>query len=141
MKVPRDKDDPPGKGSYWTLAPGFMDASPETCIKLNKRRRKKSLQKKVSEGSVSKEEGRGDRKSSSSSSSSESLRSVLLTPPSSPNDMVFSDDSQSLTSSQTSALMRISHEASFHVKVKVEQPSPDELSERCRQFSISNLLL
>ncbi len=143
MKVPRDKDDPPGKGSYWTLAPGFMDASPETCIKLNRRRRNrtKSLQKKSSESSgfLLKDEEREERKSSSSSSSSDSsLRSVLLTPPSSPNDMVFGEESSSLTPSDQT-VMHISHEGSFHVKI--EQPcSPNELSERCRQFSILNLL-
>lgn len=133
MKVPRDKEDPPGKGSYWTLAPGFMNASPEKCIKMNRRRRNKpKLLKKCSESG---EESRDERKcSSSSSSSSDSLiRSVLLTPPSSPNDMVFSDDSQA----QTQTLVHIKHEASFHVKV---EPHCSELSERCQQFSISNLL-
>ena len=144
MKVPRDKDDPPGKGSYWTLAPGFMDASPETCIKLNRRRRNrtKSLQKKSSESSsfMLKEDDREERKSSSSSSSSDaSLRSVLLTPPSSPNDMVFGDESPPPPPPSHQTVMHISHEGSFHVKL--EQPcSPTELSERCRQFSISNLL-
>lgn len=143
MKVPRDKDDPPGKGSYWTLAPGFMDASPETCIKLNRRRRNrtKSVQKKSSESSSSfmlKEEEREERKSSSSSDSS--LRSVLLTPPSSPNDMVFGDELPTPGHQTDTTVMHISHEGSFHVKI--EQPcSPNELSERCRQFSISNLLL
>lgn len=145
MKVPRDKDDPPGKGSYWTLAPGFMDASPETCIKLNRRRRNrtKSLQKKSSESSgynnMLKEEDRDERKSRGSSSSSDSsLRSVLLTPPSSPNDMVFGEETSPPPSSHQT-VMHMSHEASFHVKI--EQPgSPNELSERCRQFSISNLL-
>ena len=39
MKIPRDKDDPPGKGNYWTLALSFMDASPEACSKLRRKRR------------------------------------------------------------------------------------------------------
>ena len=151
MKVPRDKDDPPGKGSYWTLAPGFMDASPEACIKLNrrKRNRSKSMQKKTaSDGYLMKEE-RSRKSSSSSTSSNDSLiRSVLLTPPSSPNDMVFSDDQQSTSPTSITPtatdLHFCHHTPSF--KIKVEKPTSnfttsEELSERCRQFSISNLLL
>lgn len=143
MKVPRDKDDPPGKGSYWTLAPGFMDASPETCIKLNRRRRNrtKSVQKRHSESGMAKEEGGDEHRKSSSSSNDSLIRSVLLTPPSSPNDMVFGDDLQQPLSAQAAGgntVLHISHEASF--QVKMEQPSPTELSKRCQQFSILNLL-
>lgn len=136
MKVPRDKEDPPGKGSYWTLAPGFMNASPEKCIKMNRRRRNKP--KSLKKSSESGEEGRDERKSSSSSTSSNDslIRSVLLTPPSSPNDMVFSDDSQP-SSDHTQTVMHIKHETSFRVKL---EPHCPELSKRCQQFSISNLL-
>lgn len=142
MKVPRDKDDPPGKGSYWTLAPGFMDATPETCIKMNRRRRNrtKSVQKKTcSESSMLKEEEeeREIRKSSSSSSSDSLIRSVLLTPPSSPNDMVFSDapsPASGMMSTQNNTVMF----SDYHVRV--EQHSPFELSKKCQEFSISNLL-
>lgn len=139
MKVPRDKDDPPGKGSYWTLAPGFMDATPETCIKMNRRRRNrtKSVQKKASDSSsivIKEEEEDRDRKSSSSSTSSnDSLRSVLLTPPSSPNDMVFSEES---SPAPGNTMVCLGHVENYQL-----QPSPSELSERCQQFSISNLLL
>ena len=145
MKVPRDKEDPPGKGSYWTLAPGFMDASPETCMKLNKRRRNrsKSVNKKVVECSPVKEEMRIPHKSSSSDSL---IRSVLLTPPSSPNDMVFTEDQQMVMPSChdiTSNVVHLTHAANF--KVKIEPPmnssNNNELSERCRQFSISNLIV
>lgn len=175
MKVPRDKDDPPGKGSYWTLAPGFMDATPETCIKMNRRRRNrsKSAQKKATESgsssssssycsSVLKEEEE-ERKSSSScsstSSSSDSLiRSVLLTPPSSPNDIVFSEETSppppppppsmhGSASHEGTVCFSHHHMGNFQVKVKVEQPDQTppspvlELSKRCQQFSISNLIL
>lgn len=151
MKVPRDKDDPPGKGSYWTLAPGFMDATPETCIKMNRRRRNrtKSSQKKSSSSSSSSpslsssessmaEEEREDRKSSSSSDSL--IRSVLLTPPSSPNDMVFSDESSPSMSpaAPQNTMLCFGHVENF--RVKVEPSSHMELSERCQQFSISNLI-
>lgn len=135
MKVPRDKDDPPGKGSYWTLAPGFMDATPETCIKMNRRRRNrtKSVHKKTSESCMV-EDDRDRKSSSSSSSSSDSLiRSVLLTPPSSPNDMVFSEDSPA----PNNTMVCIGQVTNFQMR----QPSPIELSKRCQQFSISNLLL
>lgn len=143
MKVPRDKDDPPGKGSYWTLAPGFMDATPETCIKMNRRRRNrtKSVPKKTSESSmVSKEDDEDrDRKSSSSSSSSNDslIRSVLLTPPSSPNDMVFGEDS----SLPNNPIICIGHVADFQMQKQQQQQNAIELSKRCQQFSISNLLL
>ena len=143
MKVPRDKEDPPGKGSYWTLAPGFMNASPEKCIKMNRRRRNKP--KSLKKSSESGDESRDERKSSSSSTSSAGsdslIRSVLLTPPSSPNDMVFSDDPQTPTEQTqlTQTVMHIKQETDFHVKV--EPPQLAELSKRCQQFSISNLLL
>jgi hypothetical protein len=141
MKVPRDKDDPPGKGSYWTLAPGFMDATPETCIKMNRRRRNrtKSVQKKAPENGMlikMEEDEDSDRKSSSSSTSSNDslIRSVLLTPPSSPNDMVFSEESTSPAPNNT--MVCIGNLTNFQL-----QSSPSDLSERCQQFSISNLLL
>lgn len=149
MKVPRDKDDPPGKGSYWTLAPGFMDASPEACLKLNRRRRNrtKSVQKKHAVESSDMREARSLSSSSSSSGSSDSLiRSVLLTPPSSPNDMVFSEEERQKSVSPTSPpnnTVLFSH--SYQVKIEpaftCSQTTRNELSLRCQQFSISNLLL
>lgn len=128
VKVPRDKDDPPGKGNYWTLAPEFMHATPEACVKLNRRRRNRGCssnrrERKMSEdvtdrpsstGSILSEEeednGLDDSRSSSSS---------LLTPPCSPTDMVFTDPTSSAYSSS-----------------KVDK----KLSDRCKQFSITNLL-
>ncbi len=140
-KVPRDKDDPPGKGSYWTLAPGFMDASPETCIKLNRRRRNrsKSSQKKASGDGTCPE----DRESRKSSSSDSMIRSVLLTPPSSPNDMVFSDDEQQISPRHPTNSVHFSHATTnFQVGLKLEHsPTRNNLSEKCQQFSISNLLV
>jgi len=151
MKVPRDKDDPPGKGSYWTLAPGFMDASPEACLKLNRRRRnrtKSSQKKSVMECAEVREGREGRSLSSSSNCSNDSLiRSVLLTPPSSPNDMVFSEEERQKSSSP----LMISPENTvlYGYQVKLEEPETDsnspqpnnELSIRCQRFSISNLLL
>lgn len=151
MKVPRDKDDPPGKGSYWTLAPGFMDASPEACLKLNRRRRNrtKTVQKKNAVECTDIREGRSLSSSSNSSGSNDSLiRSVLLTPPSSPNDMVFSEEERQKSASPTpqpeNTLLFSSH--TYQVKIEPDtdshcpQPS-NELSIRCQRFSISNLLL
>lgn len=147
MKVPRDKDDPPGKGSYWTLAPGFMDASPEACLKLNRRRRNrtKTVQKKTSVECSDIREGRS--LSSSSSGSSDSLiRSVLLTPPSSPNDMVFSEEERQKSSSPTlppeDSLLFGTYQVKIEPDSDAHSPQPsNELSIRCQRFSISNLLL
>ena len=123
VKVPRDKDDPPGKGNYWTLAPEFMDASPEACVKLNRRRRNrgKMEREKVpmssnadsirpsSTGSTSSEEDDEFPEGSQSHSPS------ILTPPCSPLDTVF-------TTSSTG------------------QPQARHLSRRCQLFSIDKLL-
>lgn len=122
VKVPRNKDDPPGKGNYWTLAPAFMDASPEACAKLNTRRRKRSgskSQKKDDLPPVQTTEFRLQKSGSQDSL----IRSVLLTPPSSPNDAVFSP-----VSPQASSLAS-------------PLATPTELSEKCKRFSISNLLV
>ena len=109
VKVPRDKDDPPGKGNYWTLAPGFMDASPEAYAKLNKRRRNRSkTQKERSQVAA-------PQTLQKSYSQDSLIRSVLLTPPSSP-DAVFMDGAI------------------------VPTPIATELSENCKRFSIANLL-
>lgn len=113
VKVPRDSDDPPGKGNYWTLAPDFMNASPELALKMNRRRRNRT--KSVSKPSS--RERSSKREDSPVSSSSESLlKAALLTPPSSPNDMVF-ESYQQLS------------------------PTESTLSDKCRNFSITNLLL
>ena len=100
VKVPRDKDDPPGKGNYWTLAPEFMNASPEACVKLNRRKRNRGKGQRscrqqepaaerttvlLSTGS-SGEEDSMDSMQSQLSSVQTLVRSGLLTPPSSPND-------------------------------------------------------
>ena len=142
MKLPRDKDDPPGKGSYWTLAPGFMDASPEACLKLNRRRRNrtKSLHKKHAVDILDMTEAR-----SLSSSSDSLIRSVLLTPPSSPNDMVFSEEQHKSVSPTSPPDNTVLLNHSYHVKIKpaftCSQATRNELSLKCQQFSISNLLL
>ncbi len=147
MKVPRDKDDPPGKGSYWTLAPGFMEASPEACLKLNRRRRNrtKTAQKKTSVECSDVRESRS--LSSSSSGSSDSLiRSVLLTPPSSPNDMVFSEEERQKSSSPSlspeDSILFSTYQVKIEQDSEAHSPQPsNELSIRCQRFSISNLLL
>ena len=118
VKLPRDKDDPPGKGNYWTLAPGFMDASPEACIKLNRRRRNRSK-------SSPKKDDLPVNELRKTSSSDSLIRSVLLTPPSSPNDSVFSDTLQPLIVGQTELC---------------ESAKYGELSEKCKKFSITSLL-
>ena len=152
MKVPRDKADPPGKGNYWTMAPGFMDASPEACSKLNTRRRKRR-------GAQSKE-GRPDpaspraerqpstpfttqldgsepqthlvQQTSEKSCSQDSLiRAVLLTPPSSPNDAVY--NVQSALGLQAGHYLH-------QPELPLSPQSVTDLSENCRRFSIANLL-
>lgn len=144
VKVPRDKDDPPGKGSYWTLAPEFMDASPEACVKLNRRRRNrgktpkressKSGKRASSVGSTSEEDDvmmECSAVASPSSNTGECMR-TLLTPPSSPTDHVFSPapvttvgTTRVTVAGETSAQLR--HHSSG-------------LSENCRRFSIDYLL-
>lgn len=119
VKLPRDKDDPPGKGNYWTLAPEFMEASPEACIKLNRRRRnrtKSSLKKSTvdSEPCTLKKCGSNDSL----------IRSVLLTPPSSPNDNVFSPPSPH----------------SPVLDFELSHQGDSGLSEKCKKFSIDSLL-
>ena len=147
MKVPRDKDDPPGKGSYWTLAPGFMDASPEACLKLNRRRRNRTKSSQKKSGMECAEIREGRSLSSSSNCSSDSLiRSVLLTPPSSPNDMVFSEEERQKSSSPTISPDNTVLYGTYQVKLEPETDSNspqsnNELSIRCQRFSISNLLL
>lgn len=118
VKLPRDKDDPPGKGNYWTLAPEFMDASPEACIKLNRRRRNRTRSSSKKQ-SVDSEPGTLKKCSSSDSL----IRSVLLTPPSSPHDNVFSPLRTTL----------LDLELSPH-------QGDDNLSEKCKKFSIESLL-
>ncbi len=131
VKVPRDKDDPPGKGNYWTLAPEFMDASPEACVKLNRRRRNRVKADRVEKGVVI---NGSDcmRPSSTGSTSSEeedeftetgqahsptSSSGGILTPPCSPFDTVFTTTTNS-PSQQVHA----------------------NLSRRCQLFSIDKLL-
>ena len=133
VKVPRDKDDPPGKGNYWTLAPEFMHATPEACVKLNRRRRNRGgsrrdrnrsemsedvTQRPSSTGSILSEEEEDSQLDDARSSSS-----GLLTPPCSPTDMVFTDNSTTASSSEYSP-----------------QIDTNKLSDRCKQFSITNLL-
>ncbi len=138
VKVPREKDDPPGKGNYWTLAPGFMDASPEACVKLNRRRRNRNKSQKVRKQEDAASPAGMETPYSpvpppllaqtnlhKSGSQDSIIRAVLLTPPSSPNDAVFVSDGSSL-------VPLMSPQAS--------PSSPTELSERCRKFSIDSLL-
>lgn len=128
VKLPRDKDDPPGKGNYWTLAPEFMEASPEACIKLNRRRRnrtKSAAAKK--QASVDSEPCTPLKKCGSSDSL---IRSVLLTPPSSPNDNVFSPPAPQLHSPPRAT--RLDFELSHQ--------TDGSLSEKCKRFSIDSLL-
>lgn len=146
VKVPRDKDDPPGKGNYWTLAPEFMDASPEVCVKLNRRRRnrgRRDRSKDVPEevtprpsstGSTFSEED--DSGSVVGRSPSTSSSAGLLTPPCSPTDMVFSDSPPPTSGS-----------AHHHYQPPPSSPQSSsrrdstlDLSDRCKRFSIVNLL-
>ena len=132
MKVPRDKLDPPGKGNYWTLAPGFMDASPEACSKLNtrKRRRRGAAASKESSRSEQTSDASqftsldGEQAREKSSSPDSLIRAVLLTPPSSPNDAVY-DLHSALPLQQSHAPY---------------SPAATDLSENCKRFAIANLL-
>ena len=139
VKIPRDKDDAPGKGNYWTLAPAFMDASPEVCSKMNRRRRNRHRNKKEQEQASTTAvdtveatpplvEAPGPLVQSTflhKSSSQESLiRSVLLTPPSSPNDAVFPP-------------LPVDYSKACIITSAVQLP---QLSENCKRFSIQNLL-
>ena len=127
VKLPRDKDDPPGKGNYWTLAPEFMEASPEACIKLNRRRRnrtKSAAAKK--QASVDSEPCTPLKKCSSSDSL---IRSVLLTPPSSPNDNVFSPP-----------VLPHSPVRATRLDFELTYQTDGSLSEKCKKFSIDSLL-
>ena len=143
VKVPRDKDDPPGKGNYWTLAPEFMDASPEACVKLNRRRRNRGKKEKK----VNRDRIEETKRTSSTGSSSEddedccetenlhggrspsTSSSGLLTPPCSPTDTVFTPSSPDSAASIASCHPTSS---SSHTDVN--------LSERCKKFSIDRLL-
>lgn len=126
VKLPRDKDDPPGKGNYWTLAPEFMEASPEACIKLNRRRRNRT--KSTAKKSAVESETCTLKKCSSSDSL---IRSVLLTPPSSPHENVFSP-----TAPQSPPALP---PTSLHFD-RLPQQEDNSLSERCKKFSIDSLL-
>ena len=123
VKVARDKDDPPGKGNYWTLAPGFMDASPEACVKLNRRRRNRHKSQREKREATRAPSPGALQKSGSQDSL---IRAALLTPPSSPNDAVFSLDASSLTRPRLLPASPLS--------------SPGELSVRCQRFSIESLI-
>lgn len=147
-KVPRDKTDPPGKGNYWTLAPGFIDASPEACSKLNTRKRKRrgagqnreNRSEQTETGTVatsaqlaSVECPQTQLQQGEKTGSQDSLiRAVLLTPPSSPNDAVYDD-------------LQLQHALQSHAHQHVLPLSPTtttatNLSENCKRFSIANLL-
>ena len=134
VKVAREKDDPPGKGNYWTLAPGFMDASPEACVKLNrrKRNRSKSQKEKKDEASFMQTTQALQPPTLHKAASHDSLiRSVLLTPPSSPNDAVFVEGIVVPTYVPTT------------YPLASPTPSPTELielSDKCKRFSIDRLL-
>lgn len=151
VKIPRDKNDPPGKGNYWTLAPEFMNASPEVCVKLNRRkrnrgkgdRRNKADQRAVdrtttltSTGSTSEEEPM-DIRSPVSTTAQALARSSFLTPPSSPNDAVFEDEAS--TESRKPVSLANPHSILQHQQQTKVIPSP-ELSARCKRFSIDSLL-
>ena len=144
MKVPRDKMDPPGKGNYWTLAPGFMDASPEACSKMNTRKRKRrgaqskenrneltELKEQTSAAAPTQFDSERTQLDREKSGSQESLiRAALLTPPSSPNDAVYEPQTSgpgqsSLTNPATATPLT---------------PTAINLSENCKRFSIANLL-
>ena len=150
MKVPRDKMDPPGKGNYWTLAPGFMDASPEACSKMNTRKRKRrGAQSKENRSELSELKEQTPAVASTQldsaqtqlalqrekSGSQESLiRAALLTPPSSPNDAVYEMQSP-LQSSPAQSSLTLLPAAAFPLS-----PTATNLSENCKRFSIANLL-
>lgn len=140
VKVPRDKDDPPGKGNYWTLAPEFMNASPEACVKLNRRKRNRGKGQRCRQHSQDSE--RTTVLLSTGSSCEEDsmdmqqltpvqtlVRSGLLTPPSSPNDAVFEEEPVSGKPLQFKP-----------VQAPLQQSTHIELSARCKRFSIDSLL-
>ena len=129
VKLSRDKDDPPGKGNYWTLAPEFMDATPETCIKLNRRRRNRT---KSAAAKMPATDSKTEQSTLKKCSSSDSLiRSVLLTPPSSPNDnYVFSPPAPPQSPPPRATMLEL----------ELSRPGDGILSEKCKNFSIDSLL-
>ena len=137
VKVPRDSDDPPGKGNYWTLAPEFMTASPELALKMNRRRRNRTK----SVNKPSSKEMRSKTPDSPASPGNDSLiKAVLLTPPSSPNDSVF--ESYQQYSPQESYHQYSPPESRLSQSYQQYSPPPENtLSDKCRNFSITNLLL
>ncbi len=135
VKVPRDNTDPPGKGNYWTLAPQFMNASPELALKMNKRRRNRGSK-------------RSSLKTVTTTTRDVTTRDVttptrdnlpptgLLTPPSSPQL-----STESLDNDDTDSVF---HE--YNITTLSQQNTPNdsrplELSDKCRNFSITRLLL
>lgn len=146
VKVPRDKDDPPGKGNYWTLAPEFMNASPETCVKLNRRKRNrgKGLRSKQQEGHPTE---RTMVLLSTGSTSEEEImdmqtpvptvqtlvRSGLLTPPSSPNDAVFPAE-------EPGKPVQLHQQQCLTPPACSQHSQQPGLSARCKRFSIESLL-
>ena len=156
MKVPRDKADPPGKGNYWTLAPAFMDASPEACSKLNTRRRKRKggqnkgkseavcgdTQERLSPTSprqFTSIDGMQQLHKSPRGSPESLIRAALLTPPSSPNDAIYEDSLQQ----DHQQLLLQTHTLSHSLVTPAGSPpfpTKTNLSENCKKFSIANLL-
>ena len=142
MKVPRDKMDPPGKGNYWTLAPGFMDASPEACSKLNTRKRKRRGTAQSRDREETAESPAADSPrvqcqttllGEKASSPDPLIRAALLTPPSSPNDAVYDDELQQL---HGVVLQSPAHTHSL----PLSPTTAAKLSENCKRFSIESLL-
>jgi len=101
VKVPRKKEDPPGKGSYWTLREDF--ANSEFQWKTSRKRRSRS--KKATEVTVT---------SVPSPRCSVTMPPGVLTPPSSPEN------------SKTQPV--------------ASPPAVVLLSEKCKRYSIDNLL-
>ena len=145
VKVPRDKDDPPGKGNYWTLAPEFMNASPEACVKLNRRKRNRGKGQRSKQQEDSSAERTTVLLSTGSTSEEDVMemqspvptvqtlvRSGLLTPPSSPNDAVFPEEEQAKSVQL--------HQQRLAPPACNQHQQQTGLSARCKRFSIESLL-
>lgn len=119
VKVGRSKEDPPGKGNYWTLSQEYLDSGIDPYnVKASGRNGKgrRRVKSPASNGSPSpppldiRLEQRTDLSSASASNSL--LKTTVLTPPSSPETETYQHSSQ----------------------------SPKQLSDNCKRFSVSALI-
>ncbi len=139
VKVPRDHRDPPGKGNYWTLAPQFMNASPELALKMNKRRRNRSKTHSTTTTTTTR-----PRRESLPLTPPTSPHSSPPTPPTSPHQTSppTSPPTSPHHSSPPTSLPSSPHSNdSVFNEYNAFSSQQNTLSDKCRNFSITKLLL